>query len=137
MRTVSSTLLYSCLAFLTGCAAVGRGRGAPQLTGSYSARLVITGRSTYTGTFTISRWTRDSAYGTLRLVAPVGVEVAARGQQRADTLHLLGTYSAANGCTGSMTAALLVSTGAARAVGPVTLDDKCVGALPGTMEISR
>lgn len=133
----TSALRLPVLALLTACASFGRSRAAPRLVGSYGTRLAITGRSTYTGTLTILRWSGDSAFGTLKLLAPLGVEVAARGQQRADTLHLLGTYSAANGCTGTMDAPLVVASDATRAAGPITLEDKCVGTLRGTMEIAR
>jgi len=133
----SSVLGSFSLLLVAGCATLGLGGTAPRLLGAYAARLAITGRSTYTGTLTIARWSGDSAFGTLKLVAPLAVEVAARGRQRSDTLYLLGTYSAANGCIGTMDASLAVGDGAGRAAGLVTLEDKCVGALRGSMEISR
>ena len=137
MRIPRASLLCWTVALVTGCATVGHRGDGPRLAGTYAVRLAITGRSTYTGTLTITRWAGDSAFGALRLVAPLAVEVAVHGVQSADTLRLRGSYSAANGCTGTLDAPLIVTGGAQRATGPATLEDKCVGALRGTMELSR
>jgi hypothetical protein len=122
---------------LSACASLGRASAAPHLSGTYSARLMVTGRSTYTGTFTVAQWTSDSVFGSLRLVSPLSVDMSIRGTQAGDTLRLRGSYTAANGCTGTMESPLVVASDVGRATGAFTLVDNCAGPLRGTMELSR
>jgi hypothetical protein len=111
--------------------------GQPHMTGSYAARLQVSGRSTYVGTFSIAEWLSDSLRGSLRLVSPLAVDMVIGGRHAHDTLRLNGTYSAANGCTGTFAAPLVVTTDLATATGPFTLVDKCAGTLTGQMELKR
>lgn len=126
-----------CLIAFTACATLGQARQNPRVSGSYAARLQVAGRSTYTGTFAVETWSNDSLRGSLRLVAPLAVDVVVAGRQTRDTLRLHGTYSAANGCTGTIDAPLVVAPDLATATGPFTLGDKCAGTLTGTMELRR
>ena len=107
------------------------------MTGSYAAKLQVSGRSTYVGTFSIAEWMSDSLRGSLRLVSPLAVDMVIGGRQARDTLRLNGTYSAANGCTGTFAAPLVVGADLATANGPFTLVDKCAGTLTGQMELKR
>jgi len=141
MRTAVSrpTSLFGVvvLSILSACATFRGASATPHMTGSYAAKLQVSGRSTYVGTFSIAEWVSDSLRGSLRLVSPLAVDVVVGGRQIRDTLRLNGTYSAANGCTGTFAAPLVVSTDLAAATGPFTLVDKCAGTLTGQMELKR
>ena len=141
MRTVRGPkvflLLIATLLCVEACASLGRSGSRPRMTGSYAARLQITGRSTYVGTFSVSEWTSDSLRGSLRLVSPITVDMVIGGRQTGDTVRLRGTYSASNGCTGTVDAPLIVAADLATASGPFTLGDKCAGTLTGQMELKR
>ena len=139
-RSHSRSLAIAALvtALVPGACGLFRHVDTPRrLAGSYSARLIVTGRSTYTGTFTVGRWSADSVVGALTLVSPITVDVAIRGAQTRDSLRLAGSYSAANGCTGTIDSPLVMTRDHDGATGPFTLADKCAGALHGTMELSR
>jgi hypothetical protein len=110
---------------------------APRLDGSYAARLAVTGRSTYSGTLSITPAGGDSVRGMLRLLAPLSVDMPVVGAFRGDSLQLQGTYTVSNGCTGTMEGSVAVTNGGAGGQGPFTLTDKCVGTLTGTMELTR
>jgi hypothetical protein len=122
------------LLIAAGCATL-RGSTPPRLGGSYAARLAVTGKSIYTGTLSAT-WAGDSATGTLTLTSPLNVDMPFRGTQTGDTLRLRGSYSAANGCTGTFEAAIAAGADVA-ARGPFLLNDRCAGALPGVMELRR
>lgn len=119
---------------VAGCATL-RGSAPPRLGGTYAARLAVTGKSTYVGTLSTT-WVGDSASGSIKITSPLTVDMPIRGAQTGDTLRLRGTYSASNGCTGTIEVALGSATDVA-ARGPFTLNDRCAGAMPGVMELRR
>lgn len=125
-----------CLLFVTAACVSARRDPPARFAGSYTAKLAVTGRSTYTGSFT-GEWVSDSLRGSLKLTSPITVDVALRGGQSGDTLRLRGSYSAANGCTGTVEAAVGVARDLSVARGPFTLADRCAGSLNGTMELTR
>ena len=103
--------------------------------GTYVASLALTGRSTYTGTLEITPVAGDSVRGTITLTSPVRVDAPVAGAVRGDSLRLAGSYSAANGCTGTI--AVAISLVAMPHTGPARLVDKCVGELPATFTARR
>ena len=108
---------------------------ANRVAGTYVASLALTGRSTYTGTIELTTTTGDSLRGTLVLTSPVRVDAPVAGAVRGDSLHLAGTYSAANGCTGTIS--LAISLAAMPHTGPSQLVDRCVGTIPATFTARR
>ena len=106
-----------------------------RVAGTYVASLALTGRSTYTGTIELTPTTGDSLRGTLVLTSPVRVDAPVAGAVRGDSLHLAGTYSAANGCTGTIS--LAISLAAMPHTGPSQLVDRCVGTIPATFTARR
>ncbi|NOT06818.1 MAG: hypothetical protein HOP28_01295, partial [Gemmatimonadales bacterium] len=77
--------------------------------------------------------------GQLALSAPVSGVAPRRGVVRGDSVRLTGDYQAGNGCTGSLSGTLHVadSAGVVLAKGAITLNDKCAGAIPATLRLSR
>ena len=132
-----SLSLFAVAVCAGACASVGRSGSRPRMTGSYAAKLQITGRSTYLGTFLVSEWISDSLHASMRLVSPITVDMVLSGRQTGDTLRIRGTYSASNGCTGTVDASIIVAADLAPPAGPFTLGDKCVGPLPGQLELKR
>ena len=128
--------LLPCLLIVSSACVSLRPDPPPRLAGSYSAKLAVTGRSTYTGSFT-GEWVSDSLRGALKLTSPLTVDVAVRGGQSGDTLRLRGSYAASNGCTGTFEAAVGVARDLGGGRGPFTLADRCAGALTGIMELTR
>ena len=106
-----------------------------RLAGTYVVSLALSGRSTYTGTLEITPVAGDSVRGTLALTSPVRVDAPVTGAVRADSLRLNGPYSAANGCSGTIS--LAISLAAMPHTGPSRLVDKCVGELNATFTARR
>ena len=104
--------------------------------GAFSAKLALTGRSTYTGAMQLTATTRDSVRGSLHLTSPVTVDAVVSGMVRRDSLILIGSYTAGNGCAGDLKASLSMPTDRA-ADGAIQLADKCAGALNGVMTVTR
>ena len=125
-------LLAACSGFRGPAAAPASARAV----GAFSAKLALTGRSTYTGSLQLTASTRDSVRGSLHLTSPVTVDAVVSGMVRRDSLVLIGSYTAANGCTGDLRAALAMPTDKA-AEGPMQLADKCAGTLNGVMTVTR
>jgi hypothetical protein len=122
----------------TGSRATTSATAAPaaaRVTGTYIASLALTGRSTYTGTIELAPTARDSVRGTMVLTSPVRVDAPVAGVVRGDSLHLAGTYSAANGCTGTIS--LSFSLAAMPHTGPSKLVDRCVGPIDATFTARR
>ena len=80
--------------------------------------------------------TRDSLRGFLHLTSPLNVDAVVSGVVRRDSLILLGSYTAANGCAGELRASLSMPTDRA-GDGPFQLADKCAGTLNGVMTVTR
>jgi hypothetical protein len=123
-----------------GCSAV---RGHTTVTppsaravGAFAAKLALTGRSTYTGALQLQAATRDSLRGSLHLTSPLNVDAVVSGVVRRDSLILVGSYTAANGCAGELRASLSMPTDHA-GDGPFQLADKCAGTLTGIMTVTR
>jgi hypothetical protein len=133
MRGVRS---LHCALLLAAACVSARNNPPPRLAGTYNARLVVTGRSTYVGSFT-GEWSADSLRGALKIVSPLTVDMPVRGAQTGDSLRLRGSYSASNGCTGTIDASVAVAKDLGSARGPFTLADRCAGTLTGTMELTR
>ena len=108
---------------------------ATRVSGTYVASLALTGRSTYTGTIELTATVGDSVRGTIVLTSPVRVDAPVAGVVRGDSLRLAGTYSAANGCTGTIS--LAISLAAMPYTGPSQLVDRCVGTIPATFTARR
>src|SRR5436190_10843406 len=104
--------------------------------GAFSAKLALAGRSTYTGALQLAATTRDSVRGSLRLTSPLNVDAVLSGMVRRDSLILIGSYTAGNGCAGDLKASLSMPTDRA-ADGPIQLADKCAGVLNGIMTVTR
>ena len=105
------------------------------VSGTYIASLALTGRSTYTGTIELTPTARDSVRGTMVLTSPVRVDAPVAGVVRGDSLHLAGTYSAANGCTGTISLSFSLAT--MPHTGPSKLVDRCVGPIDATFTARR
>ena len=138
MRTTATAIVATGLCLLAACAkppSASAPAPAARVAGSYVASLALTGRSTYTGTLEITPVAGDSVRGTLTLTSPVRVDAPVTGAVRGDSLRLTGPYSAANGCTG--TVSLTISLAEMPHTGPSRLVDKCVGELPATFSARR
>ena len=123
---------------LSGCSkgpATPAAAPRPTVTGTYLASLAIAGRGTYTGTIELTPVGRDSIRGTVAFTSPVRVDAPVAGVVRGDSLRLSGSYSAANGCTGSIS--LAVSLVAMPHTGPSRLVDRCVGEMTATFTARR
>ena len=87
-----------CCVLLAACSAVrGHPPEAPasaRAVGAFSAKLALTGRSTYTGAMQLTATTRDSIRGSLHLTSPVTVDAVVSGVVRRDSLILIGSYTA-------------------------------------------
>ena len=91
--------------------------------GAFSAKLALTGRSTYTGANRVTGCSRELHRGSLHLTSPVTVDAVVSGMVRRDSLILIGSYTAGNGCAGDLKASLSMPTDRA-ADGPIQLTDK-------------
>lgn len=125
------------IAAFSACLPVRRSAQSPaaRAAGTYTAKVSVSGRSTYTGSLELAA-VGDSLVGRLMLTSPISIDVKLAGVSRNDTLYLAGPYSGANGCTGEFRASLF-APGAQSGSGPFQLADKCVGALSGTMTAVR
>src|SRR5829696_9400452 len=128
-------------AFLVAASACSRGSTTSTavtprtVSGTYVASLALAGRSTCTGTIELTPAARDSVRGTMVLTSPVRVDAPVAGVVRGDSLHLAGTYSAANGCTGTIS--LVFSLATMPYAKPSRLIDKCVGPIDATFSARR
>ena len=124
----------------TACSAIrGHSTATPpaaRAVGAFSAKLALTGRSTYTGALQLEATTRDSLRGSRHLTSPVNVDAVVSGVVRRDSLMLTGSYTAVNGCAGELRASLAMPTDHA-GEGPFQLADKCAGTLSGIMTVTR
>jgi hypothetical protein len=139
MRTLAVTttaiILAACSRPPSTPAATPAPASSVRVAGTYVVSLALVGRSTYTGTLEVTPVAGDSVRGTLALTSPVRVDAPVTGSVRGDSLRLSGPYSAANGCTG--TVSLAVSLAAMPHAGPSKLMDKCVGELTATFTARR
>ena len=123
---------------LTGCAkrpVTPTAAPRPSVAGTYIASLAVAGKGTYTGTIELTPVGRDSVRGTVVFTSPIRVDAPVAGALRGDSLRLAGSYSAANGCTGTIAFAL--SLAAMPHTGPSRLVDKCVGEMTATFTAQR
>lgn len=123
---------------LTGCSrgpATPAAAPRPSVSGTYLASLAITGRGTYTGTIELTPLAGDSIRGTVAFTSPIRVDAPVAGVVRGDSLRLSGPYTAANGCTGTIS--LAVSLAAMPHTGPSRLVDRCVGEMAATFTAKR
>lgn len=140
--TPTLAVICAVLAALAGTTACLSSRTTPApapaaaVAGQYAASLALTGARTYTGTLDLTAQGADSVRGNIRLTAPIAVDVILRGVARRDSLVLAGNYTGSNGCSGDFRASLAMSQ-AGMGTGPFQLDDRCAGALSGTMSVSR
>ena len=133
--TTTTLTLAACARQPATTAATPAPAPSASASGTYLVSLALTGRSTYTGTLEIIPLAGDSVRGTLVLTSPVRVDAPVTGSVRGDSLRLNGPYSAANGCTGTIS--LAVSLAAMPHTGPSRLVDKCVGEIPATFTARR
>ena len=98
--------------------------------GAHNAELALAGRSTYRGTLEL-RAAGDSLAGTMRLVTPISVEATVGGRAVGDSLRIAGTYTAGNGCSGTMRGTVALAT----RTGPAELQDRCAGRLVATLTL--
>jgi hypothetical protein len=129
--------LFAVTLFAVACATAARSSGAPSLNGVYLATLAVDGRSTYTGSMTLAPAGRDSVTGNMRLTSPISVDMVLGASLHGDSITMRGTYSAANGCTGSFSAPLRIDAGGAGAQGRFQLIDRCAGTLTGAFRATR
>jgi hypothetical protein len=130
--------LIALLILMTDCMPFRSSGPAPaaRVAGAYSARVAVTGRSTYTGSIEITAVNGDSVRGVMKLTSPISVDVILRGRATSDSLVLVGGYTGSNGCSGDFRSSLLMPT-ATSGTGPFQLADKCAGTLSGIMTVSR
>jgi hypothetical protein len=135
LTLVLATSFVAAAACSTGATTTSTAATPRAVSGTYVASLALTGRSTYTGTIELTSAARDSVRGTMVLTSPVRVDAPVSGVIRGDSLHLTGTYSAANGCAGTIS--LAISLAAMPHTGPSQLVDRCVGTIPATFTARR
>ena len=135
LTVVLATFLVAASACSRGSTTTSTAVTPRTVSGTYVASLALAGRSTYTGTIELTPAARDSVRGTMVLTSPVRVDAPVAGVVRGDSLHLAGTYSAANGCTGTIS--LVFSLATMPYAGPSRLIDKCVGPIDATFSARR
>lgn len=135
VATVALTVAACSSQPATTTAATPAAAASARVAGTYLVSLALSGRSTYTGTLEVTPVAGDSVRGTLALTSPVRVDAPVTGAVRGDSLRLSGPYSAANGCTGTISFA--ISLVATPHTGPSRLVDKCVGEIPATLTARR
>ena len=123
---------------LTGCSnrpATPAAAPQPRAAGTYIASLAVAGKGTYTGTIELTPVGRDSVRGTIVFTSPIRVDAPVAGAVRGDSLRLNGSYSAANGCPGTI--GLALSIAAMPHTGPSRLVDRCVGEMTAVFTAKR
>ena len=131
-------LVAATMLTITGCskrAAAPAAAPRPSVSGTYLASLAVAGKGTYTGTIELTPVGRDSVRGTVVFTSPIRVDAPVTGAVHGDSLRLAGPYSAANGCTGTITVA--VSVAAMPHTGTSRLVDRCVGEMTATFTARR
>src|SRR5690349_12828317 len=112
MVSMRLALLFAAASLaLSGCAKRSTTPATPRasVAGTYVASLAVAGKGTYTGTIELTPVGRDSVRGTVVFTSPIRVDAPVAGSIRGDSLRLNGSYSAANGCTGTIGLALSLS----------------------------
>ncbi len=108
---------------------------APSPTGpAWQLRLAVNQRSSYTGTVAVSG-SATALVADVRLTSPLPISAQLTGTMVGDSVSVRGPYSAANGCTGTMT--LAIRPDSAGWAGSSVIEDRCAGTLRAAAQLRR
>lgn len=139
-RAATIAAVLTVVVLSAGCArATARGGasgGSPdaRYVGLWQASVAVGQRASYTGTLTVGG-TAPALTGILRLTSPITVDANLTGSAAGGVMTLSGSYTAGNGCTGTIRISASGAQGPLQ--GPTEMDDRCAGRLTATTTLQR